>query len=274
MKTNNLLFESFRMKIFELFVLYTQLIMLNDNEYEMGALTGFSQLSILQDLMIDDDERVEIDDPGLHTRCWKEFIASIKGGHTYVARIKDFLFWKKNQLEEKSMADHLVDYFYFKHEEKNDLGEPRAAPTSLRSWLSMFKKFWMYGGYGELKEQRFLIENRIHQWEKNYVVTQSPLFTKENIGNYSAMLCLFIYIYIYFFTILYISIHAFTETFFNLPDTPEILLYKAYTVIALCFAGRGCEIYGLYCDQLYKTKIQEDGTDAYILLSKKLKSWN
>ena len=84
MKTNNLLFESFRMKIFELFVLYTQLIMLNDNEYEMGALTGFSQLSILQDLMIDDDERVEIDDPGLHTRCWKEFIASIKGGHTYV----------------------------------------------------------------------------------------------------------------------------------------------------------------------------------------------
>lgn len=105
---------------------------------------------------------------------WVEFLRDFPSRASYEKRINDFLDWQKD-IDGNSLDDKLILYFKMKHEEET-------APTTLRSWLSMFTKFWLHSGRGDLKAKLPIIEDSISKWEKTHTVKKSKTFTKEDLG--------------------------------------------------------------------------------------------
>ena len=54
-------------------------------------------------------------------------------------------------------------------------------------------------------------------------------------------------------------------------DTPEILMYKVYVVIALSFAARGCEVKFLGFEEIRRVD-NTDGTHQYFITFKRSKA--
>ena len=46
----------------------------------------------------------------------------------------------------------------------------------------MFKKFWLYAGFGELKSH--VLEDNISSWEKVHSVTKAEVFQKEQLCSF------------------------------------------------------------------------------------------
>lgn len=88
--------------------------------------------------------------------------------------MNQFLEWQQD-IEGDSLEEKLVKYFNNKYEEED------TAPTSLRSWLSIFTKFWLHTGRGDLKTKLPIIEANLNKWEKEHKVKKAKTFTKEDL---------------------------------------------------------------------------------------------
>jgi len=53
----------------------------------------------------------------------------------------------------------------------------------MRSWLSMFCKFWEFTGRGNLKILLPIIENNISKWEKDHTQVTAKPFESSDISN-------------------------------------------------------------------------------------------
>ena len=105
----------------------------------------------------------------------------------------------------------LVNYFNDARAQTNPPdGSPRYRATTIRSWLSVFSKFWRHCKYKDLKALVPTLEDKIGEWEKKQTeVKQAKCFSREEL-----------------------------TTFIEMPTTVDNLLDKAYAAIALSFAAR------------------------------------
>ena len=100
---------------------------------------------------------------------------------------------------------HLCIYLTFQHGLKNDDGPPKHAGTTLRSKFSMIKKCFTLIHHIDLQGQIPQISDRLKEYEKQQAsVIKACTFSVEELV---AMM--------------------------NLPDTPELMVYKAYMVLGL-----------------------------------------
>ena len=102
------------------------------------------------------------------------------------------------------------------------LGDHVHASTSMRGWYSMFVSYFLYIGRGSLKESVPILEAKLDQWDKTHVVNKAATFCKEDLVK-----------------------------FYDMENTPEKLLAKVYSVLALSFAARGCEVKFLKFEESY-----------------------
>lgn len=97
---------------------------------------------------------------------------------------------------------------------RNEDGDHFYAPTTLRSWFSVFQAFYLHSNRGKLKEVVPIIHTKLNQWMKEHEVKKAKTFTKSDL-----------------------------LPLFDAPNnTPDTLLWKAYSAIALACAARNCEM--------------------------------
>lgn len=137
----------------------------------------------------DEDVHDEVgDEEGAYIRMmlskadWQQFLRSIKNSTVYENRMKDFLMWFAKRSEPSELHVELGRYFHVRHDETDEDGNAKYAPTSLRSWLSVFRNYWQYTGLGDLRILAPLIEKDIGRWEKIYKCKKAAVFTKDQMG--------------------------------------------------------------------------------------------
>jgi len=64
------------------------------------------------------------------------------------------------------MDKSLIDYFQYNHDLKDDEGNPFYAPTTMRTWVSVFQAFYLHTNRGVLKNKIPIINTKLDQWEK------------------------------------------------------------------------------------------------------------
>lgn len=69
---------------------------------------------------------------------------SFKSAKIYHERLVDFTNFAARQLPVVSLELTLVHYFRLKKEELDESGKFKYRATTLRSWLSVFCKFWLH----------------------------------------------------------------------------------------------------------------------------------
>jgi len=124
-------------------------------------------------------------------------------------------------------------------------GEPQRpsyAATTLRSWFSILSSFWTYTNRGDLKKDAKLADVRKSQWQKHHKKRKANTFDKHEL-----------------------------EQFFRMPNTPDILVIKAYAVVAIAFAARGTEALMLTWDRVVRMTIDSTGKPNYKLYYERLK---
>jgi integrase len=194
-------------------------------------------------------------DLGQNKASWKEYLKGLGSSNTYQNRIFHFLRFvlsnMKKEIGNFSIADdqyleqQLILYFECMRslKKKDDERIPRYGGTTLRGWFSMFFSFWLHTGRGNLSEKVPIIEVKIKQWENNQSVKKSAVFTKEDL----------------------IQLHA-------LPNTPEILMLKFYSVIACAFAARGAELVDLKHSNLKRQQCMDTGDVSYKIIFSRSKN--
>ena len=122
-----------------------------------------------------------------------------------------------NSWEVTSLEAGYYAYLMFQHSLKNDDGSPKHAGTTLRSKFSMIKKYFSLIHHVDLLDTMPQISDRLKEYEKqqNSVIKACTFSVQELV------------------------------LMMNLPDTPELLVFKAYFVIAKAMAARGCEVHSL-----------------------------
>ena len=111
------------------------------------------------------------------------------------------------------------------HDEDSELaGEHVYAPTTLRSWYSMFKKCLGFSGIEPVRGVDKLIEQSLSDWDKCHSLKQSSVFTKTQMK-------------------------TFLETASN---DCYWLIRKAIAIVGLAMAARGKELVGLHFGDIKK----------------------
>jgi hypothetical protein len=105
---------------------------------------------------------------------WIAFLEGFGSKDAYKKRVDDFFQWQAS-VDGDDLVAKLIQYFKTQH-------DGGLAPTTLRSWFSMFVKFWLHSGRGDLKLLAPIIEDNLSKWEKNHSVKKSKTFTKEQLG--------------------------------------------------------------------------------------------
>lgn len=147
---------------------------------------------------------------------WECFKEGLKDPRKYEDRLQDFKAHLESKDKQYTLEDDLLLYFIYKRGLFNDVGEQQHAPTSMRSWLSVFKAFWKHSGRGDLNVKLPILETKINQWEKKHIVEKAAVFAVNDL----------------------IALYAY-------PVTPEVLVRQVYAVIAISFAARGAELHHL-----------------------------
>ena len=81
------------------------------------------------------------------------------------------------------MDNNLILYFDHAHcMKKEGTDEPKYAPTSLRSWNSMFLAFYRHTGRGDLAQKIPIILSNIGKWEKTYTAKKATCFEADDIS--------------------------------------------------------------------------------------------
>jgi hypothetical protein len=210
----------------------------DDNEHELSQEEVEEITLVLSQLST--ESRNEL---GLNAASWVSFLNVFQSADIYVKKVNEFLVYFLNDTVNyptKDMNLSLVAYFQSMHD--NEI-----APTTLQSWLAMFKKFWVHTGMGDLKVKIPIIQENIKKWKKTHTVTKAAVFTKKNLLDYH-----------------------------HLPDTEESLVRKAHSVAAIGLSGRKTELERLDFSDVKKVVPahgDEVSAEAYYLIrSDKLKS--
>jgi hypothetical protein len=107
-----------------------------------------------------------------------------KSAPTYIKELNRYLVYHEMQeiVTEESMLANLKTYFSDNFDpDKTGPKEKRAAPT-MRSALSVLKKFWRYSQRGDLKQLAPLIADKLNTWEKENTTCKAPIYTKKDLG--------------------------------------------------------------------------------------------
>lgn len=123
----------------------------------------------------------QVDIYGVNSPSFQTFLEGKKCRAVYEKRLHDFLSYHAEHFEEENMTANLISYFQFSHEKVDGDGDPVYAPTSLRSWLSVFQAFYLHTGRGDLKKEAPIIGVKLDQWEKEHEARKAKTFTKNDL---------------------------------------------------------------------------------------------
>lgn len=139
---------------------------------------------------------------------------NFKSKKQYIERLQDFVGYATENPSELTLIQKLVQYFDLRGSQKNDDGSDNFKATTMRSWVSVFMKFWKFVRFEYLKQLAPIIEVKLGEIEKmQEEVKQAKVFEIEELVTFLEM----------------------TNSTVNIAD-------KAYAVIALSFGGRGGEV--------------------------------
>ena len=170
-------------------------------------------------------------DIGQNCRSWLEIMQNFHSERAYTEKIQDFVDYISDNTSDMTLEQQLNAYFQVKLNEKNADGTDRYRATTLRSWLSVYGKFWKFVRYTDLKAIAPQLEANIATKEKQQQqAKQAKVFTKEELVR-----------------------------FYQMPRTSENLADMAYSVIGLSFGGRGAEIIKVTFEDVSRTVSQETG---------------
>lgn len=126
----------------------------------------------------------------LDSVSWIRFLEDFSSKTVYEQRINDFLNYHQQQINQ-DFVTALIDYFDLKRHELKPNGEIANAPTSMRSWFSMFKAYWLHCHGQALEKIAPLIEINLTKWEKTYTVNKAAAFTKNQLRKINTVIDLF-----------------------------------------------------------------------------------
>ena len=107
---------------------------------------------------------------------WVEFLEDFTSAEVYTLRIKNFKeFINNNNNNNATVTENLNNYFNKHHAEK------KFAPTCYRSWFSIFAKFWLITGNGDLKMILPQLYAKFDTWESGYNEKHARAFSKEEM---------------------------------------------------------------------------------------------
>jgi hypothetical protein len=167
----------------------------------------------------------------------------------YQERLLDFVQFATDAVNDApdsfSLENCLCSYFKENSRKVNEDGSKTYRGTSLRSWLSVFAKFWLFcKATPDLKRSLPSIENMIRKLELTETsVKRARTFEKDDLLKY-----------------------------YGLEHTLENLVDKAFAVIAISFAARGCEVTFLDCDDLKLTIDRATSERIYSVTFKRSKT--
>ncbi len=107
------------------------------------------------------------------------------------------------------------------------------APTTLRTWHSVFKRFLQLTMDTAIEKKLPILEIKINQWEKTHTITKAKVFPAED-----------------------------WKKILQLDITPDSIVMIAYAIIGLAMAARGTEITYLNYDDVKKL-LDDDGNLFY-----------
>lgn len=172
---------------------------------------------------------------GTESASWQTFLEGKKCRSVYEKRINDFLAYNEEHFEEPDMNKNLISYFQFNRQKVDADGNAVYAPTSLRSWLSVFQAFYLHTNRGDLKSIAPILGAKLDQWEKEYEATKAKTFTKHDL-----------------------------RPLFEAANTSDVLLWKTYAAIALGAAARNFEMDSLQFESSVR-KATDDNGDFYVV---------
>ena len=186
-----------------------------------------------RELNLEANDLVEI---GQNSDEWKDAMDKFVSAKMYNERLLDFVAYATTAPLTFTLENSLCAYFKCKSVQRNEDGTLRYRGSSLRSWLSVFAMFWQFcRATSDLKKSLPAIENMIRKLESGEIeVKRAKTFEKEDLIRY-----------------------------YGLSHTLENLVDKAYTVIAISFAARGCEVTFLTCEDVKRTEDKKTGEIIY-----------
>lgn len=202
-------------------------------DFEIGELEALSDSGETVDVQNVFTE-AQMQTLGLESVGWQTFLNGFASRAVYDKRARHFLCWYVNFETHLSLEDAVVQYFLQHYEHVDENGLRIYSPTTLRSWLSVLVKFWEHTGRGNLKAQYPIIETKLAQWDKAYKQTQAKVFTLHDL-----------------------------ERLYNMPNSAELLVLKAFAVIAVSCAGRNCELCHATMNQLERIISQRSNEINY-----------
>ena len=180
-----------------------------------------------------------MDKIALTNASWQLCMQNSLSATTYLDRIEIFVRWSESIHSLDDFHAKLIQYFQF---EKDKLCEDTSSgvkpPISMRGWVSIFKKWYFHLGHGDLTEKLPIIEQNLNMWEKSHVVLKASTFDSQDL-----------------------------QKFHNLPNTSSTILLKCFSVLAIAFAARGCEIYHLDWNNIKKVLWKEKLIISYLLIT-------
>jgi hypothetical protein len=115
---------------------------------------------------------------------WLSFLESFQSKEIYKARIQDFFNYQATLIDQFDQLQRLKNYFVEEHNKKNLDQSPKHAATAYRQWFSIFKKFWLLTGRGDLESLCPLLWTSFDSWEKGYLESHAKEFTRKMLQQY------------------------------------------------------------------------------------------
>jgi len=144
---------------------------------------GSQDAESVDDAVAIETEHVELADLSMpQAPSWDRFLEGFKSADIYKKRVEHFYQYGYQKSLPRSLDGYfenaetaLHDYFIFHHK--------KYAPTTQRSWLAIFNKYWLHTGRGNLTAKMPIIESDIDKWIKGFKTTKAKTFEADEIGN-------------------------------------------------------------------------------------------
>ena len=154
-----------------------------------------------------------VDPYGRDLGTWQTFCDGLSSGKSYKRTVDNFCSWVDHSRPGTNLVDALLEYFEFLHNVEKSHNS-----TSLRSFASIFQRFWEHtnkckrGDFANVAPMIFL---KLDEWDKKAEegTKQAEVLTK---GDYMRQI--------------------------QLPHTAEMLPKQVYAIVSVNMAGRGCEV--------------------------------
>jgi hypothetical protein len=123
------------------------------------------------------------------TYSWTSFLREFASKIKYERRIENFYAYGDSNNYPRDIDGYFLNaeevlhrYFEFSHLLMNEDNKPRYAPTSLRGWYSIFLKYWIHTGKGNIDTIAPIIDSDLVKWTKGYEEKKAKVFSKEQLG--------------------------------------------------------------------------------------------